>query len=94
MKRIVLRYISLPVLLIALLTGCYKDKGNYTYHDINEITVILPGLKHHQDTILNHGDTLRLTPEIIQTMAQHENALKFEWAFLKTAAPIWPRRPQ
>jgi len=85
MKRIVLRYISLPVLLIALLTGCYKDKGNYTYHDINEITVILPGLKHHQDTILNHGDTLRLTPEIIQTMAQHENALKFEWGIFENS---------
>lgn len=33
----------LAALLIGGLTGCYEDKGNYKYRDINEVTYkILP----------------------------------------------------
>ena len=29
----------LAALLIGGLTGCYEDKGNYKYRDINEVTI-------------------------------------------------------
>ncbi|MFR7823919.1 MAG: PKD-like family lipoprotein [Odoribacter splanchnicus] len=32
-------YLFLCLLLSALLTACYEDKGNYDYHPVNEIQI-------------------------------------------------------
>lgn len=36
-------YLFLCLLLSALLTACYEDKGNYDYHPVNEIQFLISG---------------------------------------------------
>lgn len=32
----------LGIASVALLHGCYEDKGNYDYHDVNDIKIEIP----------------------------------------------------
>ncbi len=70
--------LSLLVLFaIALCMGCYDDKGNYDYHEFNEITIGDRGF----DTayiLTSFVDTLRISPEINFKLAENTH-LKFEW---------------
>ena len=70
--------LSLLVLFaIALCMGCYDDKGNYDYHEFNEITIGDRGF----DTayiLTSFVDTLRISPEIDFKLAENSH-LKFEW---------------
>ena len=70
--------LSLLVLLaIALCMGCYDDKGNYDYHEFNEISIGDRGF----DTayiLTSFVDTLRISPEIDFKLAENTH-LKFEW---------------
>lgn len=74
------KYISLIVLGV-LLTGalglpaCYKDKGNYQYHQINDITITTVA-----DTFrINQLDTLHIIPVIQAALDTNQGRLKFEW---------------
>ncbi|SHM03674.1 PKD-like family protein [Chitinophaga jiangningensis] len=52
-------------LLLLVLTGCFKDKGNYDLHPINELTIT----STTPDTILvNQFDRIKMQVEIAQTM--------------------------
>ncbi|MGE9313448.1 PKD-like family lipoprotein [Niabella sp. CJ426] len=76
MKADFIKYIQASLLLITLaLTGCYKDKGNYDYNEINQIRVV--DAKALQRIYVNQGDTLRLTPELVQTIPS--NDLSYAW---------------
>lgn len=65
------------ILLVAtlLLSACYKDKGNYDYHDVNEITVADPVAASR--IYIYQGDTLKLTPAISQTIPSDD--LSYAW---------------
>lgn len=61
----------------SLCMGCYDDKGNYDYHEFNEITIGDRGF----DTayiLTSFVDTLRISPEIDFKLAENTH-LKFEW---------------
>lgn len=74
MKR-VLSIISCLILTLAL-GSCYKDKGDYSYHPINDITISTIA-----DTFrVNKFDTLRITPSIAQSKGLDESHLKYEWS--------------
>ena len=70
--------IGLSILLtLSLCLGCYDDKGNYDYHEFNEITIGDRGF----DTayiLTSFVDTLRISPEIDFKLAENTH-LKFEW---------------
>lgn len=69
------KYLS-GCLLAMLLAGCYKDKGNYDLHDINEISVASSG----PDTLrLQLFDRLKVEVDIRQTIRKDESALEFSW---------------
>lgn len=79
------------LLLLFFLSGCYDDKGNYDYHDVNQIALkLMP--EGNGDTETEYVfkqppvDTLRytLSPEIAQTLALNESKLTFKWKISKT----------
>src|ERR1700759_2047085 len=63
-----LLFLFLPVLL---LTACYKDKGNYTYHAINTIT--LADFRSVKGYTTLYGDTFTLAPAIVSTQNQNSD---------------------
>lgn len=82
MKKIVY-ILFLSVLLAGGLIGCYDDKGNYDYKNINEMTYsIIPAgvngvYRYKQPPV----DTLFVTyrPELSQSKAEDESNLEYLW---------------
>ena len=67
----------LVLFVICLCMGCYDDKGNYDYHDFNEITIGKQGF----DTayiLTSFVDTLRISPDLDFKLGESKN-LTFEW---------------
>lgn len=53
------------VFLVLLLNSCYKDKGNYQYHDINDITISeIP----ERIDVLGNLDTLKISPKVVSSL--------------------------
>jgi|GEM_PF-6369528 len=61
-------------LLLIVLTGCYKDKGNYDLHPINELTIT----STTPDTILfNQFDRIKVKVDIAQTIPGEEYSYRW-----------------
>jgi len=71
-----MKIINIGILLmcISIFSGCYKDKGNYDYVELNEIEI--SGLKESYDLFIL--DTLRLEPEIDYTLVNNPN-VSYKW---------------
>ena len=63
------------LLLTTLCLSCYKDKGNYEYHDINEVNVSLNEI--YVATSL-YTD-IKIEPQYSQSMRDKHDNLKFTW---------------
>ena len=54
---------NILLLFILIATGCYKDKGNYTYKQLDNLRI--PNLEYPHDRFeIVYGDSLRIKPEI------------------------------
>lgn len=87
-----------------IFAGCYDDKGNYDYRDINEMTVtVLAKNQDGRDMPIGNGglcrykqpsstDTLRVTytPEVKQSMRNDETNLEYTWkvSYAKDSKPV------
>lgn len=81
----------LAALLTGGLAGCYNDKGNYDYKEINEVEcTIKAAIKGGNEIVIDEMGSSRCkqspnemtvvyTPVISQTMAQNEENLVYEW---------------
>ncbi|MBQ8502366.1 MAG: hypothetical protein IJ494_08785 [Bacteroides sp.] len=70
-----LRYIAC-VCSMCLLASCYEDKGNYDYHDINEVSV--SGVPEIQE--IDQYETLTITPALQGSLAgSDESNYEYEW---------------
>lgn len=81
--------------MIWLLVGCYDDKGNYDYKDINELEIdMLPEADTYDERLYVYRYTYRqpasepllvtYTPEIKQSVhGDKENNLEYEWIVAK-----------
>ncbi len=82
MNKKILPYIYI-VLITSFVAACSRDLGNYTYHDVNEITI--DSLKeggHHTSRIytVSYGDTLKLNPVVTGSLSGADTSqLSFEW---------------
>jgi hypothetical protein len=85
MTKVLSRFIVLA-LLGFLVGSCYKDKGNYTYTDINKVSITAP------DTVsVVLPDSLKIDVTLAQTMPDAAG-LKFEWVIYPiTQAPLTRR---
>lgn len=64
------------LLFLGCFTSCYKDKGNYKYHPINDIAIAMT-----DSLVIYFGDTLKITPVINQAQADtNERRLKYQWS--------------
>ena len=55
----------LTIFMAVVVSGCFDDKGNYDYHEINELQVT--GLPGEMQMKYRNVDTLRVTPGIEAT---------------------------
>ena len=71
------RYKLFVLLFIPLISSCFDDKGNYDYHDFNEVTIGNRGF----DTaylLTSYVDTLRISPELEFKLEENKH-LTYEW---------------
>ncbi len=80
MKNIWRNFVLLSGIVSFLCTGCYDDKGSYTYHDVNEVYIKMPESvsvylpKQETDSVL-----FEISPEFTQTLAEGEENLTYVW---------------
>ena len=83
MKMLIYKISLILALVSIFLAGCYDDKGNYEYHDINRMT-----LKHSFfDSTLqmsSYADTLRIEPEVSGTMIDAPENYEYEWNIIRS----------
>lgn len=63
------------IALLPLLAGCYKDKGNYEYHAINELEI--KGLEDNYT--VDADDSLIITPELQGTLYSDTARFSYSW---------------
>lgn len=78
------RYL-LMVFVLMLAAGCYKDKGNYDYKDVNDFKILLSpeSPTNNNRFVVNQPvvDTFnfKLTADVEQTVETSESNLRYEW---------------
>lgn len=65
---------------LLLFTGCYGDKGNYDYRDINEIAIGARGFEGVEYKLRSGIDRLKITPVITASQDPAlEKSYEYEW---------------
>lgn len=74
MNRYKYRLLCVPALL-AILSGCYKDEGNYDYVPINEIEV--EGIEDNYSVDVD--DSLKISPSLTGTLYSDTTKFSYSW---------------
>ena len=84
MNKFIKYYIAL--LVAVLFTACAEDKGNYEYHDINEVTIL--GINEGETvTKVSFIDHLVIDPQITSSAGRNnENDYEYTWKMLPAGA--------
>lgn len=83
-------YIASFIGAALLQTGCYDDKGDYDYHDVNTMEVVIPETKVRMPK--EAAVEVSITPEISQTLEQNEENLVFQWKKAKAGVKTGSER--
>ncbi len=59
--------------------SCYKDLGNYDYREINEVMIGEAGFVDTTYNYVSFVDTLRITPEVENSIIQDLDNYEFRW---------------
>ena len=72
--------LGLVGIVFGLLFGsCYKDLGNYDYHEINEVLIADAGFADTTYELRSFIDTLRISPQVENTIIQNIDNYEFRW---------------
>lgn len=77
------------VTLLLLVQGCYKDKGNYDYSELDEIRIDTSGAGIQAEYAVYRYDTLKIEPKIflngtpVSNEAQVAEKLSFTWSIFQ-----------
>ncbi len=80
------KLLMLPLAALAVLSACVKDEGNYTYTDLNKITIdsikgVDPGYQ-----VLAYYDTIRIYPQIEGTINGTDcSDYEYQWYFCRNS---------
>lgn len=69
-----------------LQAGCYDDKGDYDYHDVNTMDIVIPETKVRMPK--EEAVEVSIMPQISQTLEQNEENLVFQWKRLNPDATL------
>lgn len=64
MKKQLLYYIGILATSIATLSSCYEDKGNYEYHELEEVRIDTANTGIQAEYAIMRGEALCITPNI------------------------------
>lgn len=64
MKKKLLYYIGVLAISIVTLSSCYEDKGNYEYHELEEVHIDTTNTGIQAEYAIMRGDTLRIAPNV------------------------------
>ena len=67
------------LLAICCFVSCYKDKGNYTYHDVNEVT--FQNFDSAKGYVAYVGETFQVMPTVKGSLLNEEAAYSYEWSY-------------
>lgn len=85
MKKMLIKQLFTLLLTAAVITGCYKDKGNYTYKDLNKVT-IEADVTSTISVLLQ--DTLTINTTITETIPSTAG-YEYEWVLYQgISAPL------
>lgn len=79
-------YIASFIGAALLQTGCYDDKGDYDYHDVNMMEIVIPETKLRMPK--EEAVEVSIMPQISQTLEQNEENLVFQWKRLNPKATL------
>lgn len=98
MKLINMKKIQICVLatLTLFLQGCYQDKGNYDYVDVNEAEITFSSFGNMYTATINlergvellQGDSLTVYPSIKSSVNEPESGYVYEWDAVSGDSPI------
>ena len=69
----------ISILVIAGLSSCYRDKGNYSYKNINQLEITFDDNESNWKVAV--GDTIQITPHFEFEKDSVEEYLTYEWEF-------------
>ena len=73
--------------MTVILYSCYDDKGNYSYEDIDEISIA--GMPDTLVTVFKNTDTLKVVPELKHTLAAEAESMSIlGWLSRKRIKPV------
>lgn len=71
------------ILSVILFFGCYEDKGNYAYRELQEVIIELPADNYS----IQFGDALQITPTITTSIPEED--LRYYWEFCVDTINTW-----
>ena len=71
----------LGLLVMFFLLGCYDDKGNYEYHDINSVEIEDIRIVYENNYIPNIGEEVIFRPELKFALDSTATNFTYEWNF-------------
>lgn len=78
-------YIAL-LLTACCVTACFKDKGNYTYHPVNEVAIT--DIDTTNGYVAYYGQTFSVTPVVKGSLDKGDAAYRYEWSYENSAKAI------
>lgn len=85
MKKI---YTAFLFLMAAVMSGCYEDKGNYDYKDINQLTVAFPKVLYG----VTFGEELKVEPILNKAIGEDTPGYLYTWYVNGQTKPGWNKR--
>ena len=80
---------NIQILLLGLVgclaISCYRDLGNYSYHEINEVAISEQGLSDTSYVCYAYVDTLHISPNIVFSLDENPNGTEGRYDYLWTA---------
>lgn len=86
MKKAILNIgVAISVALVA--SSCYEDKGNYDYHELDQVSISTEGLGIEDEYAVERGDYLTIAPDVyFNGVKNDENApLDYCWTLYNTS---------
>lgn len=82
------KYIAVLCFIGLLLSGCYEDKGNYDYKDIDELAISFEKPYYN----ITFGEKLELKPVINREIEENSSRYMYTWYVNGETRPEWNTR--